>query len=86
MPHRGTRERRIDLYEILISARGNSYGSQMARPIRFLVDGAYSSQGPAPRPAGEAMLDVILDCFGVVALLGQAILFLIFGEIETKSA
>jgi hypothetical protein len=31
------------------------------------------------------MLDVLLDCFGVVALLGQAILFLIYGEIETTA-
>jgi hypothetical protein len=28
------------------------------------------------------MLDVILDCFGVLLLFGQAALFLVKGEIE----
>ena len=29
------------------------------------------------------MLDLILDCFGVLVLLGQAVLFLVFGQIES---
>lgn len=31
------------------------------------------------------MLDVLLDCFGVFALIGQAALFLVYGQIETPT-
>jgi hypothetical protein len=31
------------------------------------------------------MLDVMLDCFGVLSLLGQAALFLATGQIEPAS-
>jgi hypothetical protein len=31
------------------------------------------------------MLDVLLDCFGAVVLLGQAAYFLAFGQIEAPT-
>jgi hypothetical protein len=44
-------------------------------------------QLPGPNPRGRRiMLDVLLDCFGVFALIGQAVLFLVYGEIETPAS
>jgi hypothetical protein len=36
----------------------------------------------AQPPGGRIMLDVILDCFGALLLLGQAVWILAKGEIE----
>ena len=72
-----------ELYRILIRPGTVPHGRPTGKSTRLIAD-TWTGRGftSGAVPGRRIMLDVLLDSFGVLVLLGQAALFLATGQIE----